>query len=132
MSIIKKNKHFGINWIPVSDILPEFNETVMACLKTEYNGAPRYQFMFRYEPHDKDELWYWADQYGQRENLPVTHWLPLPVTPKIYKGGGGRIRTYVSKKLLMTNAEIDFGSCSRHMCQSLDLSLTWHPKCSFR
>lgn len=79
-----KDNHqcFNVCWMSVDEMLPEFDEVVLCCLESGFDGRPLYQFMLR---HFEDEGWYWCDHEGEGDDYSVTHWVPMPDAPKQYK-----------------------------------------------
>ena len=75
---LKEQGAFVSWWIPVSERLPEENETVIA--STEYGVYPETRYT-------KEYGWEWAYEAGEDywvELEGVTAWMPLP---KPYEGG---------------------------------------------
>lgn len=69
---LRDNGVFVSRWIPVSERLPEENETVIA--STEYGVYPEAKYT-------KEYGWEWAYESGSdywRELKYVTAWMPLP------------------------------------------------------
>lgn len=65
-----------MNWIPVSERLPEFDCRVLVS-DGKYCSVG-YRF-------DKDDPWWWIDHDGDVDGVvdatDITHWMPLPELP---------------------------------------------------
>ena len=97
-----------MNWIKVTDQMPEHGETVLVCYTTHHGGKPvivvgRYFERFKeeartdedhYEYREEDDSYYvvegWYEQQRNWDDYAsifihegaITHWAPLPETPK--------------------------------------------------
>lgn len=73
-------------WISIKDGLPEKSGNVLVCVKLDYADGARYVQMCHYSAYKK--------QFGCFDTLEsngfpqfgvVTHWMPLPEPPEVYK-----------------------------------------------
>ena len=75
-----------MNWISVEESLPELHvslshgftwesERVLVC--GPYYGI---NIVCLYSDEGKKNFWWWANRHG-KEELGITHWMPLPGTP---------------------------------------------------
>jgi hypothetical protein len=87
-------------WISVKDRLPKFDQVVMVCYPSGYNGEPLYAFGARVDDSDG---WLWGVQSGYSggiyakeeagdnsieadDDYPVQFWCPLPEPPALSNG----------------------------------------------
>jgi len=73
----------GTVWISVEDRLPTAREDVLV---VAYWHEAYQTLMGWYEP--KSEVWHVTTSTGDKTDLNVTHWMPLPQPPKLEGGEG--------------------------------------------
>ena len=66
-------------WIPVSERLPEFDESVLVFCRIYGRFLATYVQVGEF---DGQKYGNWRDFKGQLGILPPTHWMPLPEPPK--------------------------------------------------
>lgn len=68
-----------MNWIPVSERLPESDGYYLGCYARQY--YKKYKQTITLVFFDKDDMWR-APGLPCVEQMKVTHWMPLPAPPE--------------------------------------------------
>lgn len=66
-------------WIPVSERMPEFNESVLVFCRVYGRFLATYEHIGDFKG---EKFGNWRDFKGHLGILPPTHWMPLPTPPK--------------------------------------------------
>ena len=69
-------------WISVADKLPNDNKPVYVWLGRGSELRSEIPFVGKYDPFRSGAWWIWGLDSDHRDNIKVTHWMPLPEPPE--------------------------------------------------